>query len=105
MAKIKKWQMSPLEATIKKKRIKNPDGTYSSERSITISTERGYINIPTIYNGKQLGHKKAIEQSKKTGIRYPEFKTLDEALNAAALRTMKLGMYGTMFRKRKRPGF
>ena len=97
--RIKKWQMSPLEAAEKKRRIRNPDGSYSSERSITVgSDEEGYTNIPTIYEGKQLSHKEAIGRSKKTGIRYPQFKTLNEALKAAAERSRKLGMYGRMLR-------
>lgn len=97
--RIKKWQMSPLEAAKTKRRIRNPDGSYSSEQSITIGSDKeGYTNIPTIYQGKQLRHKEAIAKSKTTGIRYPRFKTLDQALKAAGERSRKLGMYGRMLR-------
>ena len=91
--------MSPLEAAKTKRKIRNPDGSYSSERSITVGSDKeGYTNIPTIYKGKQLSHKEAIQRSRKTGIRYPRFKTLNEALKAAGERSKKLGMYGKMLR-------
>jgi len=89
--RVIKRQLSPQEAAKTKPRILNPNGTYSSERSITIGVDRGFINIPTIWKGKQLSHSEAIKRSKKSRIRYPRFKTLNEAVRAAGQRSKDLG--------------
>lgn len=89
--RIIKRQLTPTEAAKTKPRILNPDGSYSSERTISIGVDDGFINIPTIWDGKQLSHSEAIKRSKKSRIRYPRFKTLDEAVKAAGQRSKNLG--------------
>lgn len=92
--RIVKRQMTPAEAVRYKPRILNPDGTYSSERSITIEVDGKYINVPTIWNGKQLSQEEAIKRAMESRIRYPRFKTLREATQAAKKRTKELGIEG-----------
>ena len=92
--RIIKRQMTPAEVARTKPRILNPDGTYSSERSITIGVEGQYINVPTIWEGKQLRPPEAIERAIKSRIKYPKFRTLREALQAAKERTEALGREG-----------
>lgn len=89
--RIIRRQLTPMESAKTKPRILNPNGSYSSERSISIGVEGGFINIPTIWGGKQLSHSEAIERSKKSRIRYPRFKTLNEAVKAAGQRSKALG--------------
>ncbi len=40
--------------------VQNPNGTTSSERTITVGIEGKYYNIPTLMNGKQLSNDQAI---------------------------------------------
>ncbi|MCP4928975.1 MAG: hypothetical protein GY918_07975 [Gammaproteobacteria bacterium] len=85
--------------------IKNPDGTTSTEFSITeyIPELGGWVNIPTLVKGQvgvrglldgekitreQMGIaiRRAIERT-KNGAKLPSFGSIDEALNAASSRT------------------
>ncbi len=92
--RIIKRQLTPPEAARTKPRILNPDGTYSSERSITIGVDGRYINIPTIWNGKQLSQSEAIKRAMQSRIRYPKFNTLRQAVRTAKERTDALGREG-----------
>ena len=42
-------QMTPEEVARYKQRIRNPDGSFSTERTITIGIDDGYINIAQAY--------------------------------------------------------
>lgn len=94
--------MKPMVAARKKKRILSPNGTISSERTITIGTGNGYINIPTIWKGKQLSKVQAIQRAKKSGTTYKKFKTIKEAVQAAGARSKALGQAGKELDKIKR---
>lgn len=71
--------------------VKNADGTYSSERTIGVST--GALNkgretvIPTLIGGKQLSAEEAIRVAIKSGLKYPGFDSVKKAKEYAARRT------------------
>ena len=83
--------MSPEEVALNKPRIQNQDGSVSTERTITIQTENGYINIPTIVNGQQVSPQQAIQAARQSGIRYPTFPTIDAAVQSARQRSDQIG--------------
>ena len=77
-------------------RIENPDGTFSTEETITIDMEVGgktrFFNIPTIVDGKRQTEDDAVrlfEEGKNKAV--GEFDTLDEALSVARQRTEAIG--------------
>lgn len=84
-------QFSPEQVAQQKPRIQNPDGSVSTERSITIGVDDGFINIPTIVNGRQLTADQAIEASKTDGIQRQRFGTIAEAEKAAQQRSDAIG--------------
>lgn len=87
--------MPNIKQTRKKKSILNPDLSRSSERTITIDTLNGYVNIPTIWGGKQLTSKQAIARARKDDFQgYHKYRTLKEAEKAARLRSESLGRLG-----------
>ena len=70
--------------------VKNPDGTFSHERSISIEADGKHMNIPTMFGGKRYAPKEAVEIIRKnnwidpdTGKKIPTFKSQQEAINAA----------------------
>jgi hypothetical protein len=77
--------------------LKNNDGSYSTERTITITTadttgRERFINIPTIVNGQQLSEEQASTlyfQGKNPAV--GEFDTMDQALASAKARTQAIG--------------
>ncbi len=82
-------QPTPKEVAEKKPRIFNPDKSVSTERSITIQTDKGIVNIPNIREGKQLSPREAIRRSK--GEKRPIFKTKGEAVSKAKRRSKAIG--------------
>lgn len=72
--------------------LKNPDGSVSTEESITVEVDGRYYNIPTIYNGVRLPPQ-AAELLFKAGQNKPlgEYQTLEEAVAAAKARSNSLG--------------
>ena len=97
-----KRQMTPKEAAEKKPKIKNPDGSTSSERTITVGRGKEFINIPTIREGKQLSHKVAVEAAKKENMLRPSFSSIKRAVKSAGFRSHKLGQEGKRAEKRKK---
>lgn len=51
-------------ATEPKKKIKNPDGSFSTERTISVSGDGKHYLIPTIIDGKQYTEDEAVEMFK-----------------------------------------
>lgn len=73
-------------------RIKNPDGSFSTEKTIGIEADGKYFNIPTIVNGQQLSEQEAIAAF-RAGRNQPVgvFDSQQEADAAARNRTAEIG--------------
>jgi len=83
----------------------NPDGSFSTEETITVGFGDRYFNIPTIWNGKRVDEKDAIAralESLRAGGIFPNFPTLGEAEAAAVARTKHIGLLRGDEAKRKR---
>tara|TARA_Y100000310_G_C20685847_1_gene818927 strand:+ start:1715 stop:2098 length:384 start_codon:yes stop_codon:yes gene_type:complete len=52
--------------------IKNDDGTFSTERTRTIEVDEEFINIPTIFDGREVSLDEAFEIMKENDFRDPE---------------------------------
>lgn len=72
----------------KRKVLNNPDGSISTESSITI-TEKGKdgkeiaVNLPTVIDGKRMSDKDAVAYYKRTGEHLGKFASIKEAESAA----------------------
>lgn len=65
-------------------KVSNPDGSYSTVRTIGIEVDGGrHINIPTVINGKVVSNEEAIDHFKKTGQHLGMYKSQKEASDAA----------------------
>lgn len=72
--------------------IRNPDGSISTEKTITVGFDDRFYNIPTIVGGKQLSEEEAISayrsgKSKASG----SFSSIPEAVSAAKARSFAGG--------------
>jgi hypothetical protein len=71
--------------------VKNPDGSYSSERTISVESEG--LNegrptlIPTIIEGKRHSPREAVRRAIKSGLEYPYFASNEAATTFAARRS------------------
>ena len=83
--------------------VQNPDGSISTERTVTIQDPRIHkglwVNIPTMFGGKEVSQERAIDIIAKnkgvdpeTGEEGPFFTTLDEAISSAKARSDSLGV-------------
>ena len=74
--------------------LKNPDGSVSTERSMTEKVGDRWYNFPTIWNGQELPPEQAFGlfmQSLGRGVVFPSFGTQAEAEYAARLRSQIIG--------------
>lgn len=83
--------LTPEQVAKQKKRIVNPDKSVSTERSITIQTDKGFINIPTIIDGKQFSNADAISYFKKNGGGSSPFSSKEQAVSSAKKRSKQIG--------------
>jgi len=82
-----------------RKKVNNPDGSVSTERSITIKDKKGHTrNIPSMFGGKQVSQREAIEIMEKnnwvdpeTGRKSRKFRSPKSASLMAKVRSKALG--------------
>ena len=74
--------------------ILNPDGSVSTERTETVRVQGGFMNIPTIFNGKAVEPLEALRIIRENGFVDPEtneklemFTDPEKAVQAAARRS------------------
>lgn len=75
-------------------RIDNADGSFSTERTITVGFDNRYYNIPTIWEGRQLSEDEAVSRASRAlreGLTFPNFATQEEATAQAASRSEEIG--------------
>ena len=77
--------------------IKNPDGSVSTERTVTFEVGGQWINVPTMFGGKEVDPEQALEIVRKAGFLDPDtkkpipaFKSAKEAEKAAIKRSKAL---------------
>jgi N12 class adenine-specific DNA methylase/predicted RNA methylase len=76
----------------KRPKIENPDGSFSTEETITIEADGKWVNIPTIVGGQRVGEDQAIELFKSgKNPAVGAFPTLPEAETAARGRSEDIG--------------
>ena len=74
--------------------IDNNDGSFSTERTITVGMDGRHYNIPTIWDGKEVSEDEAISKARaaiKNGKVFPNFSTLQQALLEARARSEEIG--------------
>jgi len=76
--------------------LENPDGTFSTEESITV--EEGSLNngrptnIPSIWDGQRLSDDEAIQRAVESGMNFESYDTVDAAVAAAQERSAEIGV-------------
>lgn len=60
-------------------KVKNPDGTISTVRTMSIGTDGGEVLIPTVIDGRIVSEDEAIAHYERTGENFGTFGTPDEA--------------------------
>lgn len=75
--------------------LRNPDGSVSTEESLTITDPRinsgRPTNIPSIWNGQRFDEDQAVMQALNSGQSFSAFNSIEEAVNAARQRSDMLG--------------
>jgi hypothetical protein len=61
-------RIMPDRAMPSKPLVKNPDGSYSSEQTITVEQDGKHYIVPTIYNGKKVSDEEAIQGGQNVGV-------------------------------------
>ena len=61
--------------------VRNPDGTTSNVKMMTVEIDGKHYVLPSMVGGRQLNADAAVAHAKRLGLgKYPVFKTADEAL-------------------------
>ncbi|HEX6786960.1 MAG TPA: hypothetical protein VF076_07165 [Acidimicrobiales bacterium] len=75
--------------------ISNPDGSVTTERSITVTDPRlnggRPTNIPSVWDGRIVSQDEAIDAATRSGVSFPSFGSIDDAVGAARQRSDDLG--------------
>lgn len=75
--------------------VKNPDGSVSTEISVTVTDPRlndgKPTNIPSLWGGKVRSNDEAVGFALKSGKKYDTFDSVESAVGAAQLRSQSLG--------------
>lgn len=75
--------------------VRNADGTVSTELSITVTDPRlnGGMptNIPSLWQGREVEQDEAIARAIASGIEYPSFRTISDAVRAAEAESARRG--------------
>jgi hypothetical protein len=72
--------------------VNNPDGSFSTEKTITVGMDGKFLNIPTIVNGQQLTNEQAIAAYRGgTNKAVGEYGSQAEAEAAAVARSAEIG--------------
>lgn len=66
-------------STKNRPRVKNPDGTISTVRTMSIGTDKGEVLIPTVVGNRVVSDQEAIRNYRKTGGHFGIFRTSDDA--------------------------
>jgi hypothetical protein len=70
---------------------KNADGSHSTEVSITVTNPRlnggKATNIPSLWEGKEVGEDEAVDRAHKSGRSYRSYNSIDEAVTSAKSRS------------------
>jgi len=93
---MKRSALRPLQ---KGEYRQNDDGTHSTELTITEKIGDGFSNIPSLWmsGGKivEFSNQRAVDAAmayeKRTGKRFPRFKSIPQAVSAAKARSNKGG--------------
>jgi len=73
-------------------RVQNPDGSFSTERTIGTNIDGREYVLPTLLGGVQVPPETAVRVARRTGLnKYPSFTTPDQAEKYAAWRSSELG--------------
>jgi hypothetical protein len=76
-------------------KLKNPDGSFSTEETATVGFGNRQYNIPTIVNGQRVPIGAAVSDARgrmAQGTVFPNFATEDEAVKQAKLRSQWRGL-------------
>ena len=82
-----------------RKVVHNPDGSLSTERSLTVGYDDGIYLIPTIINGKVVSDEEAIEHFEKTNEYLGFFDDEQEANNYAMILHNRQDWYYHVFNR------
>lgn len=83
-----------FDIDLSRPKIDNKDGSFSTEKTITVGMDGRQYNIPTIWNGQQVSSDQAVQnarQAMQRGEKFPSFSTIPEAEQAARARSTEIG--------------